>query len=343
MKAVFITQNGGVDVLTYGELSDPQPGPDQVLVRLEAAALNRLDLWTRNGWPGIKIEFPFVLGADGAGTVAASGPGAEEWETGTPVVINANLGCGECSYCRAGFENRCLEWGLLGETRSGTYAQYVVMPARNLKRMPPGFDPHKAAAAGLVFHTAWHSLIKVGRLRPGETVLVVGASGGVNSASIQIAKLTGANVIVVGSNADKLALAASLGADQLIDRSEDENWSRVVYRITDKRGVDVVVDNVGTTYYHSFRAAAKGGRILTVGNTGGPKFEIDNRYIFGKHLQLLGSTMGTIGDFETVMDLVFEGRLRPVVDQTFPLEEAAEAHKRLESGEQMGKLTLAIP
>jgi NADPH:quinone reductase-like Zn-dependent oxidoreductase len=165
----------------------------------------------------------------------------------------------------------------------------------------------------------------------------------VNSASIQIAKLTGANVIVVGSNADKLALAASLGADQLIDRSEDDNWSRVIYQITDKRGVDVVVDNVGTTYYHSFRAAAKGGRILTVGNTGGPKFEIDNRYIFGKHLQLLGSTMGTIGDFDTVMDLVFEGQLRPVVDQTFPLEEAAEAHKRLESGEQMGKITLAIP
>lgn len=343
MKAVFIEENGGLDVLRYGELPDPTPGPGEVAVRLAAAALNRLDLWTRNGWPGIKIGFPFVLGADGAGEVAEVGAGVDEWQSGAPVVINANLGCGKCEFCRAGFENRCVNWGLLGETRSGTYAEYVVVPDRNLKRRPESFDPHKAAAAGLVFHTAWHSLITVGELRPGETVLVVGASGGVNTASIQIAKLTGANVIVVGSGPGKLALAASLGADELIDRNEDENWSRVVYNLTNKRGVDVVVDNVGTTYYHSFRAARKGGRILTVGNTGGPKFEIDNRYMFGKHLRLIGSTMGTLQDFDTVMDLIFEGKLEAVVDKTFPLAQAAEAQARLESGEQLGKITLSIP
>jgi len=150
-------------------------------------------------------------------------------------------------------------------------------------------------------------------------------------------------VIVVGSGPGKLALAASLGADELIDRSEDENWSRVVYNLTNKRGVDVVVDNVGTTYYHSFRAARKGGRILTVGNTGGPKFEIDNRYMFGKHLRLIGSTMGTLRDFDTVMDLIFEGKLEAVVDKTYPLAQAAEAQARLESGEQLGKITLSIP
>ena len=342
MRAVWIKENGGLDVLTYGELPEPTPGPGEVLVRLKAAALNRLDLWTRNGWPGIKIDFPFILGADGAGEVAVLGEGVTEWEVGTPVSINANLGCGECDFCRAGYENRCASWGLLGETRAGTYAEYVAVPARNLKRMPNNFDPLQAAAAGLVFHTAWHSLITRGQLRPGETVLIVGASGGVNTASIQIAKYAGAEVIVVGSDQGKLALAASLGADQLLDRSEDENWSRTIYKLTDKRGVDVVVDNVGTTYYHSFRAACKGGRILTVGNTGGPKLEIDNRYVFGKHLSLIGSTMGTLQDYHTVMDLVFQGKLKAVMDKAFPLEEAAAAQERLESGAQLGKITLSI-
>ena len=169
----------------------------------------------------------------------------------------------------------------------------MVVPARQLYPLPDDFDPHVAAGAGLVYHTAWHSLVTRGALKPGEHVLVVGALGGVNTESIQIAKLTGATVYVVGSNAKKLALAESLGADYLIDRSKDENWSKVIYKLTDKRGVDIVIDNVGTTFPLSFRSARKGGRILTVGNTGDPKFEIDNRFIFGKHLTLIGSTMGT--------------------------------------------------
>ncbi len=342
MKAVFITEHGSLDVLTYGDLPTPSPEPGEVLVRLKAAALNRLDLWVREGWPGIRIGYPFVMGADGAGVVAAVGDGVTAWKPGTPVVINANLGDGTCDFCRAGMENQCVNWGLLGETRSGTYAQHIVVPARNLLEMPEQFDPHEAAAAGLVYHTAWHSLITRGNLRPGETVLVVGASGGVNTASIQIAKLAGAEVIVVGSSTGKLALAGALGADELIDRSKDENWAREVYKLTGKRGVDVVVDNVGTTYYQSFRAARKGGRILTVGNTGAPKFEIDNRYIFGKHLSIIGSSMGTLNDFKTVMGLVFEGKLKAVVDKTFSLKDAGAAQQRLESGKQLGKVTLEI-
>ncbi len=342
MRAVAVKQHGGLEVLEYGEFPMPVPGPGEALVRLQAAALNRLDLWVRAGWPGIKLAYPFVMGADGAGVVAALGDGVTEPMPGTRVVINANLGDGTCEFCRAGLENQCVNWGLLGETRSGTYAEYVVVPARNLLPVPEGFDLHAAAAAGLVFHTAWHSLITRGQLRPGETVLVVGASGGVNSASIQIAKLAGAEVIVVGSTPAKLALAEHLGADHLVDRSKEENWSKAIFKLTNRRGVDVVVDNVGTTYYHSFRAARVGGRILTVGNTGAPKFEIDNRYIFGKHLSLIGSSMGTINDFRTVMGLVFEGRLKPVIDRTFPLSEARLAQERLENGEQLGKVTLAI-
>jgi len=343
MKAVLFYEHGEPEVLQYGDFATPEPGPGQVLVRLKAAGLNRLDLWARAGWPGIKLEYPHIPGADGAGEVAALGTGVEGWSPGERVVINSNISCGHCEYCIAGQQNRCKNWELLGETRRGTYAQYVVVPASNLYPIPEGFDDRTAAAAALAYHTAWHSLITRGALRPGESVLVVGSSGGVNSASIQIAKLAGARVYALGSNAEKLALAESLGADFLIDRSKEEDWSKTVYLLSGKQGVDVVVDNVGATFPLSFRTAKRGGRILTVGNTGGPKFEIDNRYIFGKHLSILGSTMGTDRDFSTVMDLVFSGKLNPVMDRSFPLWEAKAAHERLEHGEQLGKITLEIP
>jgi NADPH:quinone reductase-like Zn-dependent oxidoreductase len=242
----------------------------------------------------------------------------------------------------AGFDNRCRTWELLGETRRGTYAEYVTVPARNLLPLPDRFGERSAAAAALVFHTAWHSLITRGELQAGENVLIVGASGGVNTACIQVAKLAGATVLVVGSNTQKLALAGSLGADHLIDRSRDQDWAKTVYLLTGKRGADVVVDNVGSTFPLSFRAAARGGRILTVGNTGGANIEIDNRYIFRKHLALVGSTMGTRNDFIKVMDLIFAGQLKPVLDRDYSLAEAASAQERLERDEQFGKITLAI-
>ncbi|OGO37465.1 MAG: hypothetical protein A2W35_14080 [Chloroflexi bacterium RBG_16_57_11] len=342
MKAILLQHHGGPEVLQLGDFPTPQPGPGQALVRLHAAALNRLDLWVREGWPGIRLEYPHILGADGAGIVEALGPSVSDWNLGDRVVINSNLGCGRCDFCLAGWDNRCRSWQLLGETVRGTYAEYVLVPAANLHPLPDGFSERVAAAAAMVYHTAWHSLIKRANLRTGESVLVVGASGGVNTASIQIARLAGAVVYVVGSSPAKLALAESLGANHLIDRSKDENWSKAVYNLTGKRGVDVVVDNVGTTYSQSFRAACKGGRILTVGNSGGARFEIDNRYIFGKHLSLIGSTMGTRQDFSEVMSLVFSGKLQPVLDCEFPLAEAAVAHERMQSGEQLGKITLLI-
>ncbi|MBN2146062.1 MAG: alcohol dehydrogenase catalytic domain-containing protein [Anaerolineales bacterium] len=342
MKAILFHQHGNTEVLQYADFPVPEPAAGEVLVRLKAAALNRLDLWVRNGWPGIKLEYPHIPGADGAGVVEALGDGVTQWKAGDRVVINSNLGCGRCQECLAGHDNLCRDWRLLGETVRGTYAEYVVVPAGNLYPIPDGFDEHKAAAAALVFQTAWHSLITRANLRPGESVLIVGASGGVNTASIQIARLVGAKVYVVGSSLEKLALAESMGADVLIDRSKDENWPKAVYTLSNKRGVDVVVDNVGTTFPLSFRAAAKGGRILTVGNSGGAKFEIDNRFIFGKHLSLLGSTMGTKADFAAVMDLLFAGKLRVAMDRSYLLEHAAVAQQRLESGQQMGKITLEI-
>jgi NADPH:quinone reductase-like Zn-dependent oxidoreductase len=343
LKAVLFRKHGGPGVLELAEFPTPEPGPGQALVRLRAAALNRLDLWVREGWPALRLPLPHISGADGAGVVAALGAGVEGLSVGDRVVINANLSCGRCASCLAGKDNLCRDWHLLGETVRGTFAEYVAVPALNLLPLPDGFDEQAAAAAGLVFHTAWHSLITRGRVQPGETVLIVGASGGVNTAALQVAKLAGARVIVVGSSAAKLSLAETLGADLLIDRSKEENWARAVYEATEKRGADVVVDNVGkATLPRSLRAAAKGGRILTVGNSSGPEVELDNRFIFGKHLSILGSTMGTRADFAAVMGLVFEGRLRPVIDRQYPLVEAPAAEARLGAGEQMGKITLAI-
>jgi NADPH:quinone reductase-like Zn-dependent oxidoreductase len=342
MKAILFHHHGGPEVLEYGDWPTPEPGPGEVLVRLRAAALNRLDLWVRNGWPGLKLELPQIPGADGAGEVAALGADVSGWAVGDRVALNANLGCGECDNCLAGRDNLCRRWQLLGETTRGTYAEYLTLPTRQLFRLPENCDFRTAAAAGLVFLTAWHSLVRRGGLQAGETVLIVGAAGGVNTASLVIAKHLGARVIVIGAGAEKLRLAESLGADVLIDREKEPEWHKAVYAATGKRGVEVVVDNVGTTYPLSFRAAAKEGRILTVGNTGGPKFEIDNRFIFSKHLSLLGSTMGTRQDFAEVMDLVTTGRLRVALDSTFPLREARAAQERLESSRQLGKITLEI-
>ena len=342
MKTTLFHQHGGPGVLEYTDFPTPEPKPDKVLVKLHVAALNRMDVMVRNGWPGLKLELPHINGADGAGEVAKLGEGATGFEIGDRVVINANLGCGKCDYCLAGWDNMCREWHLLGETVRGTYAEYIAVAARQLYKLPDDFDLHVAAGAALVYQTAWHSLVTRGKLRAGETVLVVGAGGGVNTASIDIAKFSGAQVVVVGSDAKKLEKAEALGADFLIDRSKEENWSKAVFLATNKQGVDVVVDNVGTTFMHSLRTLKKGGRLLTVGNSGGPKFEIDNRYIFAKHLSIIGSTMSNLVDFATVLGLVVAGKLKPALDKSFPLKDAAVAQERLWNGENFGKVTLDI-
>lgn len=343
MKGVFYRTHGGNEVLEYGELPDPRPGRGEVLVRLEAVSLNRLDLFTRNGWPGLKLSFPHVPGADGAGRVVELGDGVAQFAVGDPVVVYPNLSCGLCEACVAGLDNLCRHWRLLGEHALGTFREYIVLPEENLLKLPEGFPAIEAAAGALVYLTAWHSLISRGNLRPGEVVLIVGASGGVNTASIQIAKFAGATVYVVGSDAQKLSIAARLGADLLIDRSEVGDWSRTAYLAQGRRGVDVVVDNVGApTMPLSLRAARKGGRVLTVGDTAGSAVELDNGLIFGKHLTIIGSTMGTRSEFAKVMNLVFEGKLKPVLDREFPLAEAAAALARMEAGQQQGKITLTV-
>lgn len=342
MKTTLFHKHGGPEVLEYTDFPTPQPKPGEALVRLRAAALNRMDVMVRNGWQGLKLDLPHINGADGAGEVAALGDNTTGVQVGDRVVINANLGCGECEFCLNKQDNMCRNWHLLGETVRGTYAEYVCVPARQLYKLPADFDFHKAAASALVYQTAWHSLVRRGGVKAGETVAVVGAGGGVNSASIQIAKYLGARVIAIGSSIQKLERAQVLGADILIDRSKEEDWSKAVFLATEKHGVDVVVDNVGTTFPLSLRALRKGGRLLTVGNSGAPRFEIDNRYMFAKHLSIIGSTMSTLEEFAEVMDLITAGKLQPVIDKTFPLKDAAAAQERLWHGENFGKITLEI-
>jgi len=344
MKAAIIREHGPVENVTIAtDLPVPEPGPGEVRLRVRAAALNYLDIWVRNGWPGIKLSLPHILGADAAGTIDALGEAVQDWEVGARVAVDPTISCGECEFCRAGWENRCARFRLMGEHVSGTFAEYITVPARNLIALPDHVSFAEAAAASLVFVTAWHSLITRANLRPGELVLIIGAGGGVNTASLQIAKLTGCTVYVVGSSEDKLAKAQALGADAIILRDVEGGWSRAVYQLTAKRGVDVVVDNVGApTYNDSLRALARGGRLVTVGNTGGAKVEIDNRLIFGKHLSILGSTMGPHRDYVRVMRLLFKGKLKAVIDATYPLDEVRTAMARMEAGDLFGKAVLEL-
>lgn len=341
MKALVLTEHGKLANVTYTDIPRPTIGPDEVLLDVKAAALNRLDLWVIEGWATLQLDFPHVLGSDGAGIVAEVGERVTGFQVGDRVAVDPTVACATCGYCRSGREHMCERFAILGEHLPGFYAEYTVVPARNLLKIPDTVSFETAAAASLVFVTAWHSLITAGRLRAGEEVLVVGAAGGVNSAAIQIARLAGAHhIYVVGSSDEKLALAQELGADVLINRHR-EPWGKAVYQATNRQGVDVVVDNVGAaTYRHSLRALKKGGRLLTVGNTSGPKFEFDNRLIFGKHLTIIGTTMGPHHDYVAVMEMIFSGRLRPIIDSVRPLHAGVEQLRRLEEGDVMGKLLL---
>ena len=340
MKAVFFEVHGEIDVLRYGSVPDPVAAAGQAVVRVKACALNFLDVWVRRGWPGLNLEMPHWCGADVAGEIAALGPGVSGWTVGQRVVVDPGISRTEDEFTRRGQVSVSPGYSVLGEHVRGGAAEYVAVPAANLAPVPEGLDFPAAAAPLLVGLTAWRMLIDRAGLKPGESVLVVGAGGGVNSIAVQVAKLAGASVLVVAGDAQKAAKALELGADAVIDRSKTD-WVREVLKITGKRGVDVVVDNVGrATLAGSMQAVARGGRIVIVGNTSGPRAEIDIRYIFGKQISLIGSTMGSHQDFRTVTDLLWKGKLKPVVDRVFPLSEGIEAYRRMEAGGHFGKIIL---
>lgn len=340
MKAVRIHENGGLDVLTYEEAPEPQAGPRDALIRVKACALNHLDLFVRRGIPGVTL--PHIPGSDVAGVVDALGEGAGGYgfTAGDRVVINPGVSCGECEFCRRGEDSMCEEFHIIGEQVDGGYAELVRVPARNLMHIPEEFPFEEAASAPLVFLTAWRMLINRARVRPGEDVLVLGASGGVGTAAVQIAKFAGARVFAAAGTDEKLQKLTDLGVDVPLNYNRVD-FSKEVWQRTNKRGVDVVVENVGeATWEGSLRALTRNGRLVTCGATTGPKVRTDLRRLFWNQLQLIGSTMGTRSEFHHVMGLIWERKLQPVLDRTFPLQEAAEAQKRLENKERFGKIVL---
>ena len=338
MKAIRIHQHGGPEVLRYEEAPDPVAGPNEVLVQVRACALNHLDIFVRQGLPGIAL--PHIPGADVAGVIAEVGAQVQGLSPGQRVIVNPSLSCGHCEYCIQGQDSLCDSYRILGEQADGGYAEYLALPAGNLHLIPEGFSFEEAAAVPLVFQTAWRMLISRAQLKAGEDILILGAGGGVASAAIQIAKLCGARVWATSSSEAKLERARELGADVLINYRKSD-FAKEIWRLTDKRGVDVVLDNVGqATWEQSLRSLAKNGRLVTCGATSGPRPPTDLRLVFWRQLQIFGSTMANRHEFSQVLQLVWRGKLKPVVDRTFPLGQAAAAQRALEAGEHFGKLVL---
>jgi NADPH:quinone reductase-like Zn-dependent oxidoreductase len=340
MKALAFHEHGGLDKLKYQDVPDPKIGDGDVLVRVRAAALNHLDLFVREGLPGLTLLMPFWTGCDITGDVAEIGAAVQGVKVGERVAVNPNLYDGRCEYCLRGEHSLCVRYGILGEHTHGGLAEYVRVQGHHVTALPDAITYEDAAAFILVNMTAWRMLVTQARLRAGEDLLILGVGGGVSSAAVQIGKLCGARVWVTSSSDDKLERARALGADEWINYAK-EDWVKVIGQKTGRRGVDVVLENVGAaTWKGSIRAAAKGGRIVTCGATSGPIGETDIRQVFWKQLSIIGSTMSNDAEFNAVMGQLFAGRLRAIVDTVMPLREGAEAERRLAEGRQFGKIVL---
>lgn len=340
MRAVFFKEHGGIEKLEYGYLPEPSVGSGEILVRVKACALNHLDIWTRQGMPGVKIPLPHILGCDIAGEVVKLGPHARGISVGKKVVIAPGISCGRCHFCRSGWDSLCEQYKIIGFQVDGGYAEYVKAPAKNLIPISKRWTFEEWAAVPLVFLTAWHMLITRAGLKKGESVLIHAAGSGVGSAAIQIAKYVGARVLTTVGSDEKIKRARALGADEVINY-EKNDFSVEVKRLTRNRGADVVFEHIGpTTFQKSLAALARKGRLVTCGVTSGPMVVMDLRFLFVRQLSLFGSYMGGMKELRTVIRLLHKGKLRPVVDKIFPLREAKEAHARMLDRRNFGKIVL---
>ncbi|MGE5801869.1 MAG: zinc-binding dehydrogenase [Gemmatimonadota bacterium] len=346
MRACVLTATGGIDKLQVTRIPDaPPPGPGEVRVARRAAALNHHELLVADGLPGTADRLPWVMGADGAGTIEAVGPGVTTLHAGDRVMLNPGISDYSCEFCRAGEHSLCVNYRLLGEHLPGTLAELVTVPAHNVARTPnlsPVLTWGEAVAFSLVTLTAWRMLVTRARLRAGETVLVWGIGGGVSLTALRIAKMFGARVIVTSSDDAKLAAAQQLGADVTLNH-KTQKVSQEVRALTNKRGVDVIIENVGAaTWDESLRSLRRGGRLVTCGATSGPQVGLDIRRLFWHHWSILGSTMGNAAEYAEIVRRLSQGELRPIVDRVFPLAQAREAYDRLRKGEQLGKVVVEI-
>jgi NADPH:quinone reductase-like Zn-dependent oxidoreductase len=342
MKAVIFKIHGGSEVLEFTDVPDPKINPHEVLIEVRACALNHLDVWVRNGMPGIKIPLPHILGNDIAGVVREVGELVSWVNAGDEVMMQPGVSCGHCAECLAGRDNMCDEYDIIGYRRDGGYAELVAVPGANIIPKPKNLSWAEAAALPLVTLTAWHMLVKRANVQPGEDVLIHAAGSGVGSLGIQIAKLHGARVIATASSESKLEKARELGADETINYSSDD-WPKQVKRLTAGRGVDIVFEHTGeATWQGSILSLKKGGRLVTCGATSGFDARTDLRHVFYRHLTILGSMMGSKADLLAAMKFIVSGQIRAVIDRTLPLAEARKAHELMEDRAQFGKLVLLI-
>ena len=338
MKAVRIHEFGGPEVLRYEDVPDPKARPDQVLVRVKACALNHIDLWIRAGLPG--VELPHILGSDIAGEIVEVGEFITNFKAGQRVLLAPMHFCNHCAKCVAGLQNQCPEFTALGNRVDGGNCELIAVPAVNVIPIPDSLDFNQAASVPLVFLTAWHMLVGRAAIRPGQTVLVLGAGSGVGIAAIQVAKLFNARVITTAGDEKKLEKARELGADHGINHYQ-QKISQEVRKLTDKEGVDIVIEHVGAaTWDESVKCLKPGGILVTCGATTGPNVGFDLRFLFSRQLSLLGSYMGTMGELYEALGHVFAGRLKPVVDRTFPLTDVRTAHEYLEKSQMFGKVII---
>ncbi len=340
MNAVVFDRTGGPEVLEYREIPEPPLAADEARIAVKACGINHLDLWVRAGLRGLDIAMPHVLGNDVVGVVVEVGAVARNVKVGDRVLVIPTLSCGTCPACLAGDDHLCRDYDVLGRRRNGGYAERVTVPAVNCLPFPENLSWEQAAAVPLVFLTAWHMLVGRAGLRAGEDVLVIGASSGVGSAAIQIARLLGARVLATASTPEKLAKAKALGAHEVVSHAAPD-FAKEVRALTGKKGVEVAFEHVGG---HMFEQAvgslAKNGRLVTCGATIGSTVTLEVNQLFGRHLTLLGSWMGRRAELVEVLKFVRDGRLKPVVDEVLPLREARAAHEKLEARRSFGKIVL---
>jgi len=338
MKAARMHETGGPEVLRYEDVPEPQPRKDQVLVRVKACAMNHLDLWVRKGIP--KVKLPHILGSDVAGEIVAIGEYVSGFKTGQRVLLAPMHFCNHCDKCTAGVQNQCREFTVLGNAVDGGNCELIAVPAANVIPFRDSLDFNQAASIPLVFTTGWHMLVGRAQVKPGQTVLVLGANSGVGIAGIQIAKLFRCTVIATAGDDRKAERARELGADHVINHYQ-QKISEEVRRITNKEGVDIVMEHVGpATWDESMRSLKPGGTLVTCGATTGAQVSVDLRFLFSRQLSLLGSYMGTMGELHEVLKHVFSGKLKPVVDRVFPLSETRAAHEYMEKSQMFGKVVL---
>jgi len=341
MKAIRFHEHGGPEVLRYEDVAEPTPAPIEVKLRVKAVALNHLDVWLRKGLPGVTVPLPKIGGCDIAGEVVAVGTACRRLAVGERVLVSPGLSCGQCAMCLRGDDNLCRAYQIIGGYRlDGGCAEYLCIPEVNGVPIPASLEFAAVAAVPVTFITAWNMLVRLARLRPGETVLVMGAGSGVGTAAIQIAKLARARVIAVAGTEAKLARATALGADAGV-LSGRPDFAQEVRRLTERRGPDVVFEHVGgSTWETLIPLVAAGGRLVTCGASAGYDSRVDIRYLFSKAIAILGAFMGCKADLLEIVRLLAEGSLHPVVDRTLPLSACADGHRLLEERAVFGKIVL---